>query len=55
MDQAIGHTDTCKACFNGVYPIKEKFIFCNGEGSERNIAFFINKNRAKEEKSGSGE
>ncbi len=55
MDQAIGHTDTCKACFNGVYPIRKKFIFCNGEGGERNIAFFINKGRAKEKRSGSGE
>jgi len=48
MDQAIGHTDTCKACFNGVYPIKRKFILCNGEDSERNIAFFINKGKLKE-------
>ncbi|MBN2042565.1 MAG: hypothetical protein JW754_02050 [Candidatus Aenigmarchaeota archaeon] len=27
LDEAIGHSDTCKACFDGVYPINKQFVF----------------------------
>jgi amidophosphoribosyltransferase len=26
LDKAIGFTDTCKACFNGKYPVKKEFL-----------------------------
>ena len=55
LDEAIGHADTCKACFDGVYPVKKRFILCSDEGGERNIAFFINKDRTKERKPESSE
>ncbi|UCC91242.1 MAG: hypothetical protein JSV39_02900 [Candidatus Aenigmatarchaeota archaeon] len=51
LDESIGHSDTCKACFDGVYPIKKKFIFFDVHEDRKNIAFYIHKNRMKKEKS----
>ncbi len=39
LDEAIGHSDTCKACFNGMYPIKRKFV-PHIEIEEKNISSF---------------
>ena len=47
LDEAIGHYDTCKACFNGVYPVKKKFISCGADRDERDITFYINNRKAK--------
>lgn len=55
LDEAIGHSDTCKACFNGVYPVKKRFAFCNEERDEKNIAFYITKNKSKKKKLEAGD
>lgn len=45
LDEAIGHEGTCKACFDGVYPIKREFVFSGHHPDEKNIAFFVHKDK----------
>ncbi|NIQ17991.1 MAG: hypothetical protein GTN43_04240 [Candidatus Aenigmarchaeota archaeon] len=50
LDEAIGHSDTCKACFDGIYPVKKKFVFYDEDRDEKNIAFYIHKHKSKKKK-----